>query len=321
MELLEEYDVVVIGGGAAGLSGATALARQLRSVLVIGHGDPRNGPSAGVHAFLSRDGISPFELLAIGRDEFTFYGGHLLNAEVTSVTGSVGAFMVATSERASERDSVRARRVLVTTGLTDELPAIPGMRELWGRDVVHCPYCHGYEVRGQAIGVLATQPMALHQAGMFRQLSHDVTLFLNDTLTLDASQAELLAARGITVVSGAVESLDVVDDRLAAVVLADGRSIPRTTLVLGARVSANSAVLTSLGLSAVEHELGFGTFVPADANGLTAVPGVWVAGNLANPMLQVGGVATAGVWSGSMINADLIAEETATALATFRAAA
>src|SRR5919107_1547066 len=172
----ERYDVVVVGGGAAGLSGALALSRARRKVLVVDAGQPRNAPAGHVHNYLGREGTPPGELLAIGREEVAGYGGEVVTGEV------VGAERVGDVFRVDLADGshVQARRLLVTTGLTDELPDIPGVRELWGSDVLHCPYCHGWEVRDQPVGVIASGPMAVHQALLFRQLTADLTLFLHN---------------------------------------------------------------------------------------------------------------------------------------------
>lgn len=158
------YDVVVVGGGAAGLSGAVALARARRWVLVVDAGQPRNAPAGHVHNYLSRDGTPPAELLAAGRDEVTRYGGELVTGRVESVVKEGDGFLV----KLDGGGAVGARRLLVTTGLVDELPDVPGVAERWGRDVLHCPYCHGWEVRDRRIGVLATGPMAVHQAELWR---------------------------------------------------------------------------------------------------------------------------------------------------------
>jgi len=163
MTIATAYDVVVIGGGAAGLSGALTLARSRRSVLVIDAGEPRNAPAAGVHGFLTRDGMNPQALLEVGRAEVRGYGGHIVDGRVTSASRNGDSFTVSLADGRA----VSARRLLVTTGLLDELPEVSGLRERWGRDVLHCPYCHGWEVRDQAVGVLGTGPRAVHQALLF----------------------------------------------------------------------------------------------------------------------------------------------------------
>src|SRR6185503_16115235 len=169
----ESYDVVIVGGGAAGLSAALTLSRARRSVLVIDAGAPRNAPAGHVHNYLASEGTAPADLLATGRAEVTGYGGEIVTGEVTSAHRlDDGGFHVVLGDRI-----VQARRLLVTTGLVDELPDVAGVAERWGRDVLHCPYCHGWEVRDQAIGVLGSSPFAVHAALMWRQWSADVTLF------------------------------------------------------------------------------------------------------------------------------------------------
>jgi thioredoxin reductase len=183
------YDVVVAGGGAAGLGAGLALARARRSVLVIDAGEPRNARAGHVHNYLGRESTPPAELLAIGRDEVTGYGGEIVSGRAeTAVKDGDGFHVTLQGGR-----SVRARRLLVATGLADELPDVPGVAERWGRDVLHCPYCHGWEVRDRRIGVLATGPMALHQVHLWRQWSPHVLLLLHHSAAPGAEEAERLA--------------------------------------------------------------------------------------------------------------------------------
>ncbi|MFF9558232.1 NAD(P)/FAD-dependent oxidoreductase [Streptomyces albus] len=311
-QLDDNYEVLVIGGGAAGLSGALTLARSLRSVAVIDAGAPRNAPAEGVHGLLARDGMRPDELLGRGRAEVRRYGGHVVPGEVATAVRAGDGFEVTLTDGRS----AHARRLLVTTGLVDRLPDIPGLRERWGRDVLHCPYCHGYEVRGQAIGVLATGPTAMHQVLLFRQLSDDVTLFTHTQPPLDDADTERLAARGVRVVPGTVTGVETTDDRLSGIRLDDGTVVPRQALAVATRLEARAAFLDSLGLHTAEHPLG--TYVPADATGRTDVPGVWVAGNVTDPVAQVGAAGAAGTTAGAQINADLAAEDTDRAVAAHR---
>ncbi|MFC6087794.1 NAD(P)/FAD-dependent oxidoreductase [Saccharothrix lopnurensis] len=310
----DSCDVVVVGGGAAGLNGALVLARSRRSVVVVDAGEPRNAPADGVHGLLAREGIPPRELLERGRAEVRGYGGRVETGEVTAVRRDGEGFAVALADDRV----IRARRVLVTTGLVDRLPDIPGLRERWGRDVLHCPYCHGWEVRDQAVGVLLTGPMSVHQALMFRQLSPDVALLTHTAPPPVGEQAEQLAAPGIRVVPGEMVALEVADDRLVGVRLADGSVFARQALVVGPRMVARAGFLSALGLRAVEHPMGIGEHVPADPTGRTEVPGVWVAGNVTDPVAQVGAAAAAGAAAGAQINGDLVAEETRLAVAALR---
>jgi len=305
-QIRDAYDVVVIGGGAAGLNGALQLARSRRSVLVVDAGQPRNRPAHAVHGLLGHDGLPPAQLLARGRDEVRGYGGEVVTGAVAAVRGDLDSgFTVALADGRA----VRARRLLVTSGLVDELPDIPGLRERWGRDVVHCPYCHGWEVRDQAIGVLASGPRSVHQALLFRQLSDDIVYFRRETVLGDA-EAVQLAARGIRVVDGEVSALVIADDRLAGVRLADGSVIPRQAVAVGARMAARAGFLADLGLKPSEHPSGMGVHIPADPAGRTEVPGVWAAGNVTDPFAQVGASAAGGALAGAVINADLVEEET-----------
>ncbi|MEG9550950.1 MULTISPECIES: NAD(P)/FAD-dependent oxidoreductase [Streptomyces griseus group] len=321
----QRYDVVIVGGGAAGLSGALTLARARRSVLVIDAGEPRNAPASHVHNYLGRESTPPGELLAIGRGEAAGYGAEIVEGRVASAERLSGdgdgdgerGFRVVTEDGRS----VEARRLLVTTGLVDELPPVPGLAERWGREVLHCPYCHGHEVADRPIGVLATGPLAVHQALMWRQWSEDVTLFLHTGPEPSEEEYEQLAARGVAVVDGEVAGLEVADDRFTGVRLASGRVVAREALVVQARFTARSAVLESLGLKAVAQEMGgtvIGSYVPADPTGATEVPGVWAAGNVTRLTEQVIGAAAAGLMAGGAINGDLIAEDTRDAVAARR---
>lgn len=323
--MAKEYDVVVVGGGAAGLSAAVTLGRALRSVLVVDAGEPRNAPAAGVHGFLSRDGINPKELLALGRAEASQYGAHIVEGDAVAARST--AAPTVGSEPAFEVDladgrTVRARRLLVTTGLVDKLPDVDGLRERWGRDVLHCPYCHGWEVRNKVIGILGSVPMALHQTLLFRQWSPNITLFLNDIVEPTEEQWEQLAARSITVVDGKVRSLEVTDDVLTGVVLASGTVIPVEAVVTGPRMEARSAVLESLGVPSVEHPMGVGRHVEVNPQGgATSVPGVYAAGNVTDLTGQVMASAASGVMAGAFINAELMAEETRLAVEAARLSA
>src|SRR4051812_5980808 len=193
------YDVVVLGGGAAGLSGALVLSRARRTVAVVDAGHPRNAPAAHMHGFLSRDGMPPRELLAAGRAEISSYGGTLLAGTVTRIDHAAAGFELLLADGSR----LAARRLLVATGLVDELPDIPGVRDRFGRDVLHCPYCHGFEVRDRRVGVLGGSPNPLHQVQLVRQWAEDVVFFPNRTELTD-DQREQLAARAIRVVGGPV---------------------------------------------------------------------------------------------------------------------
>jgi thioredoxin reductase len=304
------FDAAVIGGGAAGLSAALVLLRARRSVAVFDAGAPRNAPAAHMHGFLSRDGVPPAELLAFGREEIARYGGTRVEGTVIAVAGAVDTGFTV---RLVDGRAIGARRILITTGLTDEIPDIPGLRQRWGRDVLHCPYCHGYEVRDQPVGVMGGSGDAVAHALLIRQWTHDV-LFFSHTTPPDADQREQLVARGIRIVDGPIAGLRVDDDALAAVRLADGTEIPRTALFVRPRFSANDDLL--IGLGGRRDDAGWAI---RDEAGRTSVPGVYVAGNAADPRAQVITAAGQGSAAAITLNTDLVAEESAADLAALRA--
>jgi thioredoxin reductase len=309
----ESYDIVVVGGGAAGLAGAVALARSRRSVLVVDAGEPRNAPAAHVHNFLTRDGTPPAQIYAAGREEVASYGGRVETGRVTALGRDGERFTVQIGDRA-----VTARRLLIATGLRDELPEVPGLARRWGIDVLHCPYCHGWEVRDQQIGILATGPGAVHQALLFRQLSAHVTVLAHTAPELTYEQREQFAALGIAVVEGKVVEVEADDNALTGVRLADGTRVPLDALIVAPRMTANAELLAPLGLAPVEVTMGgqvAGTQIQADPSGATAVPGVWVAGNVSGIQAQVISSAAAGLTAGAAINADLAAEDATRAVA------
>ncbi|WP_324651253.1 NAD(P)/FAD-dependent oxidoreductase [Georgenia sp. H159] len=294
------HDVVVVGGGAAGLSAAVTLARSLRDVVVIDAGEPRNAPAEGAHNLLGREGVAPLELLAAGREEALGYGAQIRPGRATAARRSSDGFEVTLADGAT----VTGRRLLLATGLVDELPDVPGVRELWGSHVLHCPYCHGYEVRGRRIGVLGTSPNVLHQTLLLRQLSSDVTLFLHEAPEPDDEGWEQLAALGVRVVVGRVRELVHDGDGLHAVVLDDGHTFPVDAVAVQPRFVARSELYEQLGGTPTENPMG--RHLTTDPTGATDLEGVWAAGNAGDLSAMVGASAAQGVMAGAVINADLV---------------
>src|SRR4051794_33174219 len=258
-----DYDVVVVGGGAAGLSGALVLGRARRRVAVVDAGQPRNAPAAHMHGFLGSDGLPPAELLTKGRAEVAGYGVDVIPGSVQSITMSAAPSgdRPRLTLRLVDGSMLRARRALVTTGLRDDIPDIPGVRERWGRDLLHCPYCHGYEVRDQPLGVLGGTPEAIAHAHLVRQWPDDVVLFTNgNPVTVD--QRQQLVARAIGIVDAPLASLVVEDDRLVGVAAADGRIVRRSAVFLRPQFVPNDTLLTDLGCAT--HPNGW---VAVDATG------------------------------------------------------
>jgi len=314
----QSWDVAVIGGGAAGLSAAVTLARSRRSVIVVDAGHPRNGPADGVHNFLTREGISAKELTTAGRNEVMSYGGTVVFGTAVGAERVDSGFKI----HLADGQNITARKLLVATGLTDTLPDVTGLRERWGRDVLHCPYCHGWEVRDQAISILGTGPGAVHQALMFRQFSEDITLFLHSAPEPTEDQWETLAARGISVVDGKVVELLVDNDRVTGVRLSSGDTVHSQALVVTPLFTAHSEVLETLGLTSSEQKAGgvhLGAVIDADSVGATAIPGVWVAGNVTDMYAGVINSAASGFTAAAAINLVLVDEDARLAVVEQRA--
>lgn len=216
-----------------------------------------------------------------------------------------------------------ARRLLVTTGITDELPPVQGLAALWGKDVLHCPYCHGWEAQDLPTGVLATGPLSVHQALLWRQWTDDLTLFTHTTAGPTPEEREQLEARGTRIVDGEVTGVETDGEgRLAGVRLADGSTVPVRALATGGTLTARAGFLAGLGLETVPVEVGgtvIGSRLDTDATGLTSVPGVWAAGNVASPTDQVVISAGAAVRAAAVLNMDLVTEETRRAVEARRA--
>ena len=299
MTVMEQhsYDVVIVGGGAAGLSAALVLGRARRRVAVIDAGAPRNAPAAHMQGFLSRDGMPPADFLKLGREEVVGYGVDLVDGAVTAVEPGFVAHL-------ADGRTLAARRILMTTGVGDDLPAIPGVRERWGRDLLHCPYCHGWEVRDQALGVLDTHPGAVLHAQLIRQWSDDVVFFTHTGDVSDPDRAALIA-RGVRLVDGEVTGLVVEDDRLTGVVLADGTVVARHAVFVRPRnVPHPDGLLAGLGV-----EVDGDGFAVVDRDGRTSAVGVSAAGNVVDPRGSVISAAGAAATAAMAINADLVQDD------------
>lgn len=296
MENNEPYDVVVVGGGAAGLSAALVLGRSRRSVLVIDAGEPRNASADRMHNYLGREGASPAELLETGRQEVGRYGVEVRAGRASSAARTDAGFRL-TLENGSR---VVSRSLVLATGVVDVLPQIPGLAERFGRDVLHCPYCHGWEVADQPLGVVATGPEYVERALLFRQWSNDVVILLNGQPAPQDDDAETLTARGIRVVPGKIARVLVEDDAITGVELVGGEVVGRTALVVTTAPTPDTALL--------------------DAVGGPEAPDVKVAGNAATPYGAVITSAADGMMAGTLLNHYLMLEDTAAAIADHRKA-
>jgi thioredoxin reductase len=308
MERTGEYEVVVVGAGSAGLSAALVLGRARRAVLVLDGGEPRNAPSPGVQGFFTRDGILPGELLRIGREQLAPYPSvEQRSGRAIEAGGSDGSFEV-TLEDGSV---VRARKLLLASGVVDELPDRPGFRELWGRGVYHCPYCHGWEVRDRPIAVYANDEAALERVTLIRNWSRDLVLVCDGPFpSEDAAARERLEVLGVPVREGRISHLegDPVAGRLESIVFEDGSRLEREALYIGPGQRQHSGLAEALGCEVVE----FGPVRRVESDATTKetnVKGVYVAGDAGEPIQSVIVAASSGARAAYFINHTLCSED------------
>lgn len=290
------WDTIIIGGSAAGLSAALMLGRSRRSTLVIDNLSPRNRFADHMHGVLGHDGRPPQDLINQGRHEAASYGVKFLDATVNSVT-EINENLTVTTDNAQEQ----ARAIIVATGITDQLPDIKGLQERWGKTVLHCPYCHGFEVKDQRIGVLAANPMALHHAHLVRQLTNNVTLFAANAGPLTEEDKAKLAAQNITVIMDPVTSIT----NKATVHTA--KSTTELDAIFTAAIPIpHDEFLKSLNLKRENAPMNLGSFLAIDATGNTSHDRIWAAGNVVNPMANVPVSMAAGTQAGAVVNAALV---------------
>jgi thioredoxin reductase len=283
------YEAIVVGGSYAGLAAATQLARARRSVLVVDAGQRRNRFAEHSHGFLTQDGASAARIIAEGKRQLLLYDtvrwldDHMVAAEQID-----GGFRL----QAADDSVLQARRLVLATGVVDVLPDLPGLEDRWGRHVFHCPYCHGYELNNGPIGVLATSPLAMHQAMMLPDWG-PTTLFLNGAFEPGSDQLSQLAARGVQIERRRVERLGGELD----LVLVDGSRRQLAGLFVASRLEPASPLAERLGCEIEESP--FGRTVRTDLMKATTVPGVYACGDLARP----GGSVAFSVGDGSLAGA------------------
>lgn len=318
------YDTIIIGGGVAGLEAAQMLGRARRTVLVIDAETPRNRTAPHMHGVLGHDGTPPLDLLSRGREEVEHYG-------VTVTTGTVDTVDTVDSiDQAAETATLKVtctdgtelltRSVLVTSGIEDELPEIPGLAEHWGTSVFQCPYCHGWEVRDSRIGVLATSPMSFHHAMLVRQWTDSLTIFTTDASLIDELDDDTRArftARGVTLVSSPVtEALTesgATESAFRGLRTQDGETHELDALALSPTPRPRDRFLAGLNLDRYEAP-GVGSFLQTDDAGRTSHPHIWAAGNVIDPRLNVPAAVGQASMTAGFVNFALVQEDAEQAL-------
>lgn len=293
-------DVIVVGGSFAGLSAAMQLARARRTVLVVDAGLPRNRFADASHGFLGQDGKPPAQIVREAGCQVAAYPtAEIAKGEALSAEAVPGGFVVTLAGGRT----VRARKLVLATGVVDVLPDLPGLKERWGASVVHCPYCHGYEHRDRPLGVLASHPMSAHQAAMIPDWG-PTTLFTQGRFEPDQEQRALLDARGVAIERSPITALMGDAPDLTAVQLADGRVVPLSALFVAPAQRMASPLAESLGCAFDDGPLG--PIIRADDWKATTVPGVFAAGDAARPMQNATLASADGVLAGVGAHQSLI---------------
>lgn len=293
-------DAIIIGGSFAGLSAAMYVARARRSVCVVDAGSPRNRFAEHSHGFFAQDGSEPGAMLATARAQVAAYPTvSFVRGEAAGAAREADGFSVtlATGE------VLQGARLVLAFGVSDELPAIPGVAERWGRSVLHCPYCHGYEFSGQRLGVLNVSPMSLHQAMLIAEWGR-TTFYLNGDPGPDPAALDGLRERGVAIEPAPVRALHGDGPRLSAIELADGRMSDVDALYLGPRTRLNSGIAQQLGCEVEEG--AWGPVIRTDEQKMTTVPGVYAAGDITRSAHNVTWASADGVTAGLAVHRSLV---------------
>lgn len=294
-----KHDAVIVGGGFAGLAAATYLARARRSVCVIDTGQPRNRFAEASHGFLGQDGSDPRRILETARAQLAAYPSvEMLDDEAVQAHADGDGFRVLLAGGAE----LAASKLILAFGLRDILPEIPGLRERWGKTVLHCPYCHGFEFSDRALGVLYRTPMSVPQALLIAEWGA-TTLYLNGA-DLDPLDAETLARRGVAVEPGAVTRLEGDGPTLSSIVFEDDRRRPVEALYIAPQSCLSSPLAEQLRVAIEDSP--FGPLIGTDENKMTSVPGVYAAGDIARAPHSVSWAVADGVTAGTSAHRALV---------------
>jgi thioredoxin reductase len=296
------HDAIIIGGSFAGLSAAMYIARARRSVCIIDTGAPRNRFAAHSHGFFAQDGSAPGAMLATARAQVAAYPTAAFIAEAaTSAAREPDGFAV----QLATGEVLESARLVLAFGISDELPAIPGLAARWGKSVLHCPYCHGFEFSGQRLGVLNVSPRSIHQAMLIAEWG-PTTFYLNGASAPDAVALAQLQKRGVAIEPAPVRALHGEGAQLSAIELADGRTLDVDALYLGPRTRLNSEIAQQLGCELDEG--AFGSIIRTDGEKLTTVSGVYAAGDITRSAHNVTWASADGVTAGMAVHRSLVFE-------------
>lgn len=292
------HDVLIVGGSYAGLSAGMSLGRALKNVLIIDSGAPCNASTPHSHNFLTQDGKTPAEIASIGKAQVLAYPTvTFLQDKVTGGFKKDGYFELLTEKG----HAFTAKRLLFTSGIKDQLPAIPGFADCWGKSIIHCPYCHGYEVRKLPTAIMANGEKAFHLSQLLQNWTDQLTLLTNGKSTLTAEQLEKLAKDNIPVIEQEISAIQQQNGRLERVIFSDDASISVPVMYAGLPFVQSSDLPEKLGCALNPHG-----YLLVNERQETTVPGIYAAGDNSSPMRAVANAVASGSKAGAMINFDLV---------------
>ena len=293
------FDVIIVGGSYSGLAAGMALGRALRKVLIIDSGKPCNRQTPHSHNFITHDGRAPAEIAAMARQQVENYNTVTFLNDLAIYSVRTEGFEVKTASG----DIFRATKLIFATGIKDILPDIPGLAECWGISVLHCPYCHGYEVRDERTGIVANGEAAFELAALISNWTNDLTVFTNGIATLTSAQTETLLKHRIHIVETPLEMLEHAKGYLQRIILKDGTVYPLKALYIRAPFEQHSEIPKSLGCEFTDDG-----YIRTDAMQRTSVPGVFACGDNITRMRTVANAVAMGTAAGMTVNKELVSE-------------
>lgn len=294
------HDVIIIGGSYAGLSAALSLGRSLRQVLVIDSGLPCNRQTPHSHNFLTQDGEKPGAIAAKAREQlYSYKTVRVVNGLAVSAEKTGDGFTVTTNTG----QAFASKKIILATGIRDIMPPVKGFEVCWGISVVHCPYCHGYELRGLKTGILANGDKAFHIASLVNNLTDDITVLTSGKATFHPEQLEKLADHKIDIVETEVSEIDHRDGQVRHVVFADGTHLPFEAVYAALPFEQHSAIPSALGCELNEHG-----YIRVDEFQMTTIGGVYACGDNSSTMRSVANAVYTGNLAGAMVNRALTEE-------------
>jgi thioredoxin reductase len=313
--MTDRYDAIIVGAGTAGLSAALALGRSMRRTLVLDGGAPRNAPTEHSHNLFTRDGTPPGELLRLGKKDLEKYETvEVREGVATGASGTDGEFTVTLD---GEED-VSARKLLISTGVVDVMPDVPGFAEAWGRGIYHCPYCHGWEVRDRPLAVLADGPAMMHRVTLIRNLSRDLVA-LTDGSEISGEDREKLETLGVPLCEKKISRIegDAGAGRLTGIVFEDGETLAREALFANPPQRQRSELAEMLGCEVEYVEMAKSYMISTDAmTQETTVKGVFAAGDAGRSMQSLPAAVASGTNAGAFMNYTLASDDVASELAS-----